>query len=130
MGELRESERARCLDTFNTCGELRANFPLTLSNGARVPTPTGVCSGCKSVIEDAMVHGRVYWPLPTVAVIEGAGLCVQCQRMTQLYLRVRPAGRTYSAETPRIRGRGWEYVEAPDRTWWTDLWRRIRRLDR
>ena len=127
MAELRESERARCLETFNTCGELQSSFPLTLPNGVRVPAPRGVCSGCEAVIEQGMVHGRVCWPIPAVAVIEAAGYCKQCQRMTQLYVRVRPSGRTYRAEAPRSEGRGWAFAEPPADTWWTRLRHQLRR---
>lgn len=119
MAELRESEKARCLDTFNTCGELQASFPLTLSNGVRVPSPRGVCSGCDDLIDPSMVHGRVNWPIAAVAVIEAAGYCEQCRRMTQLYLRVRPSGKTYRAEAPRRDGKGWAFVEPPADSWWT-----------
>lgn len=125
--ELRESERARCLDTFNTCDELQASFPLTLSNGVRVPTPRGVCSGCEEEIEHGMVHGRVSWPIPNVAVIEAAGYCAQCQRMTQLYFRVRASETTFRAEAPLRDGSGWAFVEPPADSWWTRLRGRLLR---
>lgn len=128
MAELRESEQARCIDTFNTCGELRACFPLTLTNGVSVPTPRGVCSGCEDVIEHGMVHGRVSWPIPAVAVIEAAGYCEECRRMTQLYLRVRPSGTTFRAEAPLHDGSGWAFVEPPADSWWTRLRHRLARM--
>lgn len=118
-----EAEQTRCIDTFNQTPPLTASFPITLSNGARVDAVRGVCSRCRCEIVTADVHGRVTWPIATVAVVDAAGLCRPCQTMTRLYVRLRPIGDTYRAEMPALNGRGWLAVQAPPLPWWR-AWRR------
>lgn len=123
MAELPVHERQRCIETFRASQPLHRSFPLLLANEVSVPTPKGVCSKCHAEIAPDMTRGRVSWPIPGVAVIDAAGYCEPCQQMTQLYLRVRPAGDTYRAEAQRPDGRGWVFVQPPPPTWW----RRLRR---
>ena len=127
---LSEAEMARCIETFNTMPPLRVSFPVTLSNGASVHTVRGVCSKCSQDIATDDVHGRVTWPIATVAVVAAAGLCRACSTMTQLYLRLRPTGTTYRAEAPRLDGRGWIAVQAPPQPWWRRLRRWLLRAHR
>lgn len=127
---LSEPEMARCVDTFNTMPPLRASFPVTLANGASVDAILGLCSKCGQEIAPADVHGRVTWPIATVAVVSAAGLCRPCSTMTELYVRLRPTGTTYRAEAPRLDGRGWVAVQAPSLPWWRALWRWLMRGSR
>lgn len=122
-----ETEIARCLEIFNTASELRLSFPIRLENGAIVNGVRGVCAECKGEIDPANVRGRVSWPIATVAVVEASGLCRACNRMTQLYMRLRPVGDTYRAETLRLDGRGWQFAQATPPSWWRRLWRWMKR---
>ncbi len=127
---LSKAEMVRCVDTFNTTPPLRASFPVTLSNGASVNAVRGVCSRCSQEIAPADVHGRVSWPIATVAVVDAAGLCRPCSTLTQLYVRLRPAGATYRAELPRPDGRGWVTVQALPLPPWRRFWRGLMRACR
>ena len=127
---LSEAEMGRCIETFNTTPPLQASFPVTLSNGARVHAVRGACSKCAQDIAADDVHGRVTWPIATVAVVDAAGLCRACSTMTQLFVRLRPTGVTYRAEAPRLDGTGWVAVQAPPLPWWHTLRRWLLRAHR
>ena len=118
---LSEDEMARCIDTFNTTPALLSSFPVTLANGASVKAVHSVCSSCGQQIASSDVHGRVTWPIATVAVVSAAGLCRPCRTLTQLYVRLRPTGVTYRAEAPRPDGHGWVAVQPPPLSWWRAL---------
>ena len=122
-----ETEIARCLEVFNSAPELRLSFPIRLENGATVNGVHGVCANCKGEIDPANVRGRVSWPIATVAVVEASGLCRGCNRMTQLYMRLRPMGDTYRAETPSLDGRGWRFAQPVPPSWWRKVWKGIKR---
>lgn len=119
MAELAVHEQQRCIDTFRDGRPLHESFPVVLDNGVTVPTPQGVCSQCRKAIAPDDVRGRVSWPIPAVAVVEAAGLCRPCERMTQLHVRFRAAGDTFRAEAPLLKGRGWVAVQPPPPSaWW------------
>lgn len=116
MGELSEAEKLRSIQTFRSAPPLGASFPITLANGVRVPVPRGVCSRCRQVIDPADVHGRVSWPIQTVAVVDAAGLCRPCSVMTELHVRFRSVDNTFRAEARRPDGGGWVAVQPPPLT--------------
>lgn len=123
MGELSEAEKLRSIETFRLAPALEASFPITLPNGVSVPTPRGVCSRCKQLIDPSDVHGRVSWPIQTVAVVDAAGLCRSCSTMTQLSVRFRSVDNTFRAEARRPDGGGWVGVQPPP----PSTWQRLRR---
>lgn len=41
--------------------------------------------------------------------------------MTQIFVRLRPTGETYRAETPALKGRGWIAVQPSPAPWWRRL---------
>jgi len=127
---MREAEMARCIEIFNTAPELRASFLVKLQNGATVNGVHGICSRCKRRIDPADVHGRVSWPIAAVAVVEASGICRPCSTMTQLYLRLRPTGDSYRAETPSLDGRGWRFAQPVPISWWRATLRRLARKGR
>lgn len=121
-----DAEKSRCIETFKSSPELRASFPVVLANGATIDVVRGICSRCQQTIDPADVHGRVSWPITSVAVVEAAGLCRACSTMTSLYVRFRVAGWTYQVEAPRPDGHGWLRVQPPPTAWWRTLIRRLR----
>jgi hypothetical protein len=123
MGELSEAEKLRSIETFQSAPPLGTSFPITLPNGVSVPTPRSVCSRCKQLIDPSDVHGRVSWPIQTVAVVDAAGLCRPCSVMTQLHVRFRSVDDTFRAEARRPDRGGWVAVQPPP----LSTWQRLRR---
>jgi len=77
---------------------LQTQFPITLPNAAVVPGVACICAKCGNPVDIEMVHGRVFWSLPTVATTEATGYCMPCQVITRINCRFRPHGNEFQIE--------------------------------
>jgi len=77
---------------------LHTQFPITLPNAAVVPGIACICARCGKPVDREMVHGRVFWSLPTVATTEATGYCKPCQVITRINCRFRPRGDDFQVE--------------------------------
>ena len=77
---------------------LQTQFPITLPNAAVVPGVACICAKCGKPVDIEMVHGRVFWSLPTVATTEATGYCKPCQVITRINCRFRPHGNEFQIE--------------------------------
>jgi len=77
---------------------LHTQFPITLPNASVVFGVTCICAKCGNTVDKEMVHGRVFWSLPTVATTEATGYCKPCQVITRINCRFRPHENDFQIE--------------------------------
>lgn len=77
---------------------IASQFPVQFSNNAVWTEFDGKCSGCGKTLDRNNVRGLLSKPLPTVATIEAAGVCLNCELLTRFDYRIH--------NDMRITGRG------------------------
>ena len=87
-----EAKTLGLMKDFENEPPLHSLFPLTLSNGKKVPAIHIVCSKCNAQISGDRIHGRVIQSLPHVITISANAHCGACQRMTHIDCRFRTEG--------------------------------------
>lgn len=68
---------------------LYQQFPLTLSNGKKVPGVRVVCGTCDQHLTGDRLRGRVVRLIPHIVTVAANGYCVCCERLTHVDFRLR-----------------------------------------
>lgn len=94
---------------------IASQMPVAFDSGRKWTEFKGECHFCKQEIPDELLRGSITRPLPSVAVVEAAGVCPQCRIATIYLYRLH--------EDMRITGPredGWK-TWRPEPTWWERL---------
>ena len=67
---------------------ITSRMPIRFANGAHWSGFNGRCSRCQNYINPELLCGSVTMPLPSVAVIEAAGICHECKLVTTFLYRL------------------------------------------
>ena len=101
---------------------LMAQFPVAFGNNAVWEEFDGECLCCGKTLRREFVRGIVVRPIPSVAVLEAAGICVDCRRVTRFDYRLH--------DDMRLTGQredGWKTWRANPTLWdrFTSLFQRL-----
>jgi hypothetical protein len=67
-------------------------FPLNYPSGYTILEMSFYCFLCKQQLKDEHVRGKITFPTEHLALVEVAGLCMECELLTNFYYRIRDNG--------------------------------------
>lgn len=85
-----QADKARAWGAaFESDLPLHKQFPVTLTNGKKVPGVRVVCGTCDQHLTGDRLRGRVVRLIPHVVTVAANGYCICCERLTHVDFRIR-----------------------------------------